>query len=184
MGSVNKATLVGNLGRDGELRYLPTGTPLMTVRMATTETFKDKEGQNQDKTEWHQVVIWGKTAESLAEYLTKGKQIYVEGRIQTRAWTDERSRRDFTDALLRELQIDRSDSGKVERVKGAIDRAFEAVPNVLKRQTPEIRADRIVLLGGGSGARGAAARPERDSGEHGETAREAVEPLTDDDIPF
>ena len=88
MGSVNKAILVGNLGRDAELRYTAGGAPVVSVRMATTEKFTDREGQKREDTQWHDVVIWGKTAESLHEYLTKGKQIYVEGRIQTRKWTD------------------------------------------------------------------------------------------------
>jgi single-strand DNA-binding protein len=88
MGSVNKAILVGNLGRDAEMRFTAGGTPVATVSMATTERFKDREGQQKEDTQWHRIVIWGKTAESLHEYLTKGKQIYVEGRIQTREWTD------------------------------------------------------------------------------------------------
>ncbi len=88
MGSVNKAILVGNLGRDAEMRFTSGGTPVATVSLATTEKFKDREGNNKEDTQWHRVVIWGKTAEVLHEYLTKGKQIYVEGRIQTREWTD------------------------------------------------------------------------------------------------
>jgi len=81
MGSVNKVILVGNLGRDAELRYTPGGAAIATINMATTEVWNDKAGQRQEKTEWHRVVLWGKTAESLAEYLTKGKQIYVEGKL-------------------------------------------------------------------------------------------------------
>src|SRR4030095_13161450 len=88
MGSVNKAILVGNLGRDAEMRFTAGGTPVATVSIATTERFTDREGQKREDTQWHRIVIWGKTAESLHEYLTKGKQIYVEGRIQTREWTD------------------------------------------------------------------------------------------------
>jgi len=88
MGSVNKVILVGNLGKDAELRYTPGGAAVATVRLATTERYKDKDGQWQEQTEWHTVVVWGKTAESLAEYLRKGKQIYVEGRLQTRSWDD------------------------------------------------------------------------------------------------
>src|SRR5439155_742985 len=84
MGSVNKVILVGNLGRDAELRYTPGGAAVATINMATTEVWNDKAGQRQEKTEWHRVVLWGKSAESLTEYLTKGKQIYVEGRLQTR----------------------------------------------------------------------------------------------------
>jgi single-strand DNA-binding protein len=86
MGSVNKAILIGNLGRDAEMRFTSGGTPVATVSLATTEKFTDREGQKREDTQWHRIVIWGKTAESLHEYLTKGKQIYVEGRIQTREW--------------------------------------------------------------------------------------------------
>jgi single-strand DNA-binding protein len=96
MGSVNKVILVGNLGRDAELRYTPGGAAVATLNMATTEVWNDKAGQKQEKTEWHRVVLWGKTAESLAEYLTKGKQIYVEGRLQTRQWDDKDGNKRYT----------------------------------------------------------------------------------------
>ena len=96
MGSVNKVILVGNLGRDAELRYTPGGAPVATLNMATTEVWNDKGGQRQEKTEWHRVVLWGKTAESLNEYLTKGKQIYVEGRLQTRQWDDKDGNKRYT----------------------------------------------------------------------------------------
>ena len=96
MGSVNKVILVGNLGRDAELRYTPGGAPVATLNMATTEVWNDKGGQRQEKTEWHRVVLWGKTAESLNEYLTKGKQIYVEGRLQTRKWQDKDGNEKYT----------------------------------------------------------------------------------------
>jgi single-strand DNA-binding protein len=96
MGSVNKVILVGNLGRDAELRYTPGGAPVATLNMATTEVWNDKGGQRQEKTEWHRVVLWGKTAESLSEYLTKGKQIYVEGRLQTRKWEDKDGKERYT----------------------------------------------------------------------------------------
>ena len=96
MGSVNKVILVGNLGRDAELRYTPGGAPVATLNMATTEIWNDKGGQRQEKTEWHRVVLWGKTAESLSEYLTKGKQIYVEGKLQTRQWDDKDGNKRYT----------------------------------------------------------------------------------------
>jgi len=96
MGSVNKVILVGNLGRDAELRYTPGGAAVATLNMATTEVWNDKAGQKQEKTEWHRVVLWGKTAESLSEYLTKGKQIYVEGRLQTRQWDDKDGNKRYT----------------------------------------------------------------------------------------
>ena len=96
MGSVNKVILVGNLGRDAELRYTPGGAAVSTLNMATTETWTDKGGQKQEKTEWHRVVFWGKVAESLTEYLTKGKQVYVEGRLETRQWNDKDGNKRYT----------------------------------------------------------------------------------------
>jgi single-strand DNA-binding protein len=104
MGSVNKVILVGNLGRDAELRYTPGGAPVATLNLATTEVWNDKtSGQKQEKTEWHRIVLWGKSAESLSEYLTKGKQIYVEGRLQTRKWQD----KDGHDKYTTEIRGDR-----------------------------------------------------------------------------
>lgn len=104
MGSVNKVILVGNLGRDAELRYTPGGAAVATLNLATTEVWNDKSsGQKQEKTEWHRIVLWGKSAESLSEYLTKGKQIYVEGRLQTRKWQD----KDGNDKYTTEIRGDR-----------------------------------------------------------------------------
>ena len=96
MGSVNKVILVGNLGRDAELRYTPAGAAVATLNLATTETWNDKEGQRQEKTEWHRVILWGKQAETLNQYLQKGKQIYVEGRLQTRQWDDKDGNKRYT----------------------------------------------------------------------------------------
>jgi single-strand DNA-binding protein len=93
---VNKVILVGNLGRDAELRYTPGGAAVATLNLATTEVWNDKNQQRQEKTEWHRVVLWGKQAESLQEYLTKGKQIYVEGRLQTRQWDDKDGNKRYT----------------------------------------------------------------------------------------
>jgi single-strand DNA-binding protein len=88
MGSVNKVILVGNLGRDAELRYTPGGAAVAKFSIATTEVWNDKAGQRQERTEWHNVDLWGKQAESLKEYLVKGKQVYLEGRLQTDEYTD------------------------------------------------------------------------------------------------
>src|SRR5262245_43659232 len=103
MGSVNKVILVGKLGRDAELRYTPGGAAVSTLNLATTEVWNDRNNQRQEKTEWHRVVLWGKQAESLQEYLTKGKQIYVEGRLQTRQWDD----KDGTKRYTTEIKCDR-----------------------------------------------------------------------------
>ncbi|MYI74626.1 MAG: single-stranded DNA-binding protein [Acidobacteria bacterium] len=97
MGSVNKVILVGNLGRDAEVRYTQGGTAVATLNMATTEVWNDKaSGQRQERTEWHRVVVWGKQAETLQEYLLRGRQIYVEGRLQTRQWDDRDGNKRYT----------------------------------------------------------------------------------------
>lgn len=144
MGSLNTVTLIGNLGRDAELRYTPGGVAVATFNLATAETWTDKQGQRQERTEWHRVVLWGKAATALSEYLLKGKQLCVQGKLQTREWKDR-------------------DGGK--------------------RFTTEIKADRIVLLGGG---------PRRDNNGGGHLADEQVggpadpasDQLPDEDIPF
>jgi single-strand DNA-binding protein len=88
---LNKVMLIGNLGRDPEVRSTPSGQPVATFTLATNRRWKDKGGQRQEQTEWHNIVVWGKQAEIASQYLTKGKQIYLEGRIQTRSWDDKQS---------------------------------------------------------------------------------------------
>ncbi len=103
MGSVNKAILIGNLGKDAELRYTSGGTPVASCRIATTEKFNDREGNKKEDTQWHNIVIWGKTAEAIHTYLVKGKQIYVEGKLQTRKWQN----KDGVDQYTTEVRADR-----------------------------------------------------------------------------
>ena len=88
MSSVNKVILVGHLGRDAEVKYTANGAPVASFSLATSETWNDKAGERQERTEWHRIVLWGKTAEAIGDYLLKGRQIYVEGRLQTREWED------------------------------------------------------------------------------------------------
>ena len=88
---LNKVLLIGNLGRDPEVRSLPSGQPVANFTLATTRKWRDKNGQKQEQTEWHRIVCFGKQAEIAGQYLTKGKQIYVEGRIQTKSWEDRQS---------------------------------------------------------------------------------------------
>jgi single-strand DNA-binding protein len=114
MGSLNKVQVIGHLGRAAELRYTPGGAAVSKFSIAATETWTDKQGQKQERTEWFSVDLWGKQAESLNEYLQKGRQIYVEGRLQTDEYTDKEG---------------------------------------VKRKATKVRADRIVLLGGGAGQR-------------------------------
>jgi single-strand DNA-binding protein len=88
MASVNKVILLGNLGRDPETRYTTGGDAVTNLRIATSEQWKDKSGEKQEKTEWHTVVLFGRQAEIAGEYLKKGRSVYIEGRLQTRKWTD------------------------------------------------------------------------------------------------
>jgi len=97
MAGVNKVILVGNLGRDPEVRYTQTGIAVANFTLATSERWKDAAtGENKEKTEWHRVVVWGKQAEIANEYLHKGKQVYVEGSLQTREWTDREGNKRYT----------------------------------------------------------------------------------------
>jgi single-strand DNA-binding protein len=138
---------VGNLGKDAEVRVTPGGQSVASFSIATTENWTSKEGEKKEQTEWHRIVLWGKTADSLQPYLVKGKQIYLEGRLQTRQWEKEGQ----------------------------------------KHYTTEVKADKIVLLGGGGaggGSRGGDRQVERGGdGGYQDPMRDPA-PVTDDDIPF
>ena len=99
MGSVNKVILIGNLGADPELKYTPSQRPLCNLRIATTEVYKDKSGQRQEKTEWHRVTVWGDQAENCNKYLAKGRSVYVEGRLQTRSYDKDGQKHYATDVV-------------------------------------------------------------------------------------
>ena len=100
MASVNKVILIGNLGRDPETRYMPDGGAITNISVATTEAWKDKNGEKQEKTEWHRVAFFGKLAEIAGEYLKKGSQVYVEGRLQTRKWQDKDGADKYTTEIV------------------------------------------------------------------------------------
>lgn len=100
MASVNKAILIGNLGADPEVRYMPNGDAVTNITMATSETWKDKSGEKQEKTEWHRVTFFRKLAEIVGEYLKKGAKIYVEGRIETRKWKDKEGVDRYTTEII------------------------------------------------------------------------------------
>ena len=106
MASVNKVIIVGNVGRDPELRYTQSGQPVASFSIATNERFKDKDGNWKDRTEWHRIVAWARLAEICGEYLRKGSQVYVEGRIQTRDWEDkEGNKRQTTEIIALSMQM-------------------------------------------------------------------------------
>lgn len=94
--SLNKAMLIGNLGRDPEVRYTSGGTAVANFTLATNERWTDNAGERQERTEWHRIVVWGKQAEIAGEYLRKGRQIFVEGSLQTREWTDRDGNKRYT----------------------------------------------------------------------------------------
>jgi single-strand DNA-binding protein len=140
MGSVNKVMLIGNLGRDAEVRVTPSGQSVASFSIATTENWTGKDGERKEQTEWHRIVLWGKMADSLQPYLVKGKQVYIEGRLQTRQWEKEGQ----------------------------------------KHYTTEVKADKVVLLGGGRGDRAERGEPAYQD----PVAATVAAPVTDDDIPF
>ena len=106
MASVNKAILVGNLGRDPELRYLPNGDAVANFSIATTETWKDKEGNKQEATEWHRISFFGRLAEVCGQYLKKGSAVYIEGSIRTRKWQDKEGQERYTTEIeANEMQM-------------------------------------------------------------------------------
>ncbi len=100
MGSLNKVQLIGNLGKDPEVRAIPSGVKVASFSIATSESYTDKSGQKVDKTEWHNIVMWRGLAEVAEKYLRKGKQIYVEGRLQTRSWDDQNGQKKYMTEII------------------------------------------------------------------------------------
>ena len=113
MGSVNKAIIVGNLGRDPETRFTPGGQAVTNFTVATNEQWTDKSGSRQERTEWHRIVAWGKLAEQCRDYLTKGRRVYVEGRLQTRQWEDRDGHKRYTTEVVANqiVFLDRREGG-------------------------------------------------------------------------
>jgi single-strand DNA-binding protein len=105
MGSVNKVILVGNLGADPELKYTPSNRAVCHLSVATNEVWKDKGGQKQERTEWHRVNVWAEQAETCAKFLTKGRMVYVEGRLQTRSWDDKEGKKRYSTEVVAERVV-------------------------------------------------------------------------------
>jgi single-strand DNA-binding protein len=124
MASVNKVILIGNLGRDPEVRFTQGGTPVANFTMATTDRWNDPSGEKKEKTEWHRIVVWGKQAEIAGEYLRKGRPVYIEGSLQTREWVDrDGNKRYTTEVRAQRLQL----LGRAED-RGASSTAGGAAP--------------------------------------------------------
>lgn len=107
MASVNRVTILGNLGQDPDLRYTPSGSAVCNFSVATTEAWNDRDGNRQETTEWHRIVVWNKQAENCAKYLAKGRTVYVEGKLQTRSWDDKATgqKRYATDIVAQTVQF-------------------------------------------------------------------------------
>ena len=120
MRGVNKVILIGNLGRDPEVRYTKSGTAVANLNLATSESWKDAQGERQERTEWHRVVAWDKLAEIAKEYLSKGKQVYIEGRLQTRSWEDKDGNKRYTTEIrtTRMVLLGGRDGGGQSRDEG------------------------------------------------------------------
>ena len=128
MASVNKVIVIGNLGRDPELRYTASGQAVSSFTVATNERWNDRDGKPQERTEWHRIVVWGKQAENCANYLAKGRSVYVEGRLQTREWEDkEGQKRQTTEIVAQTVQFlgSRDGAGSGPRAAGGAGGARE-----------------------------------------------------------
>jgi single-strand DNA-binding protein len=160
-GSVNKVILIGRLGKDPEVKYTPSGTPVAKFSLATDEAFKDRSGEQQKRTEWHNIVAWNKLAEICGQYLTKGKQVYIEGSIRSRQWEDQAgNKRTSYDIVAREMKMLGS--------KAESERAAAAAP------APAPVADRAF-----------SPMPEHPAVDRSAAPEPPAEPeITDEDVPF
>ncbi|PKO46763.1 MAG: single-stranded DNA-binding protein [Betaproteobacteria bacterium HGW-Betaproteobacteria-22] len=143
MASVNKVILVGNLGRDPEVRYMPNGEAVANFAIATTENWKDKSGAKQEKTEWHNIVMYRRLAEIAGEYLKKGRPVYIEGRLQTRKWEKDGVTRYTTEIVADQMQMlggrdgassNTSYDGGMDQSDGGQD--YQQAPSAQNRPTP------------------------------------------------
>jgi single-strand DNA-binding protein len=130
-GSVNKVILIGRLGKDPEVKYTPSGAPVAKFSLATDEVFKDRSGEQQKHTEWHNIVAWNKLAEICGEYLTKGKQVYIEGSIRSRQWEDQAgNKRTAYEIIARTMQMlgSKAESDRAAAAAAAAPPSAERAP--------------------------------------------------------
>lgn len=143
MASVNKVILLGNLGRDPEVRYTPSGEAVANYSIATTETWKDKGGQRQEKTEWHNVVMYRRLAEIAGEYLKKGSQVYIEGRLQTRKWQDKQGNDRYTTEIVADhmQMLGQRDGGGASDRRGGSRQDYHPAPSKGEGREQELRQE-------------------------------------------
>ncbi len=174
--TVNKAILIGNLGQDPELRTTGGGTPVCTLRLATTDRRKDQSGNWTDQTEWHSVVLWGRDAENASRYLKKGRQVFIEGRIQTRKWQDKDGNdRYSTEIVANQMRFLGGGGGGEGGGRGG--------PAGRKGGGGGGRGGGGYEGGGGRGGGGGGENRNRDSGPSSDPGPQDM-PFQDDDIPF
>ena len=174
MASVNKVILLGNLGRDPETRYTTGGDAVTNLRIATTETWKDKNGDKQEKTEWHSVVLFGRQAEIAGEYLKKGRSVFIEGRLQTRKYTD----KEGVEKYATEIVGDRMQLLGGPRDGGGAGGGAEDEPSGGERRAPSRGSS------SGSGGGGSSRGPSDKGGVGGSGGGAKKSEDFDDDIPF
>lgn len=121
MSGVNKVILVGRLGTDPEVKTISSGNTVARLSLATSENWKDREGQRQERTEWHRIVLWGKQAELAGKYLVKGRQVYIEGRLQTRSWEDQQGQKKYTTEIVANVIQFLGGGSQSETGRGSID---------------------------------------------------------------
>ena len=144
-GSLNKVTLIGNLGKDPDIRYTNDNRPIANLAIATSERWKDQSGQPQEKTEWHQIVVFGNLADVVQKYLKKGDQAYFEGKLQSRKWTDKENRERYTT----EVVVDRGGQ-MVMLGKGGGQGANNSAGNDFNQDRPQQSATNTASSGGGA----------------------------------
>ena len=143
-GSVNKVILIGRLGKDPEIKYTPSGAPVAKFSLATDEVFKDRSGEQQKRTEWHNIVAWNKLAEICGEYLTKGKQVYIEGSIRSRQWEDQAgNKRTAYDIVARDMKMLGSRAESERMAVGAERASSERPPEPESPPEPQITEDDV-----------------------------------------
>ena len=172
--SLNRVQLIGNLGKDPEIKYTPSGTPVAKLTIATNERFKDKAGEWQDRTEWHNVVLWQRLAEIAGEYLKKGGKVYIEGRLQTRSWDDKTSgqKKYMTEVVASDIILlgGRGEGGGGGDFSGS---SRGAASNTRMSRNAPLAASGA--SGGGNNVDQRVPEPEHAT---------ASGPITDEDIPF
>ncbi|CAG4888413.1 single-stranded DNA-binding protein [Paraburkholderia gardini] len=178
MASVNKVILVGNLGADPEVRYLPSGDAVANIRLATTDRYKDKtSGEMKESTEWHRVSFFGRLAEIVNEYLKKGSSVYIEGRIRTRKWqAQDGTDRYSTEIVAEQMQMLGGRGGSMGGGGGGDDGGYSREPSERSGGGGGGRGQASAPRGGASGGSGGASRP-------GAPAGGGFDEM-DDDIPF